>query len=210
MKRLFYVLLIVAVSSCATPIPTTISMNDFVMMSLKTNPNKQVVFEFNSIPTDGEIKVYQENRESNSRTYNHTIPSTVRNMLGDFMSYRFSTTASESVNLGVTLRNIEITFRPLDSGGKQVAVALFGGELSYTYTTKLVFDLSLLVDGKDLSRSFAVSSEDTQIQGVGTGTSTSNFYRGKDSVESLIGRSVDQTNNKFLMLLNNYLLENGL
>lgn len=210
MKHLLYLFFIIVLTGCVTPIPTTKSMNDFVMMSLKKNPNAQVNFQFSSVPTDGEIKVYQENRTSNSQTYNHTIPSTVKNMLSDFMSYRFSTSAPDAINLSITLKDIEITFRPLDSGGKQVAVALFGGELSYNYTTKLVFDLALVVDGKDLSRSFAVSSEDTQIQGVGTGTATSSYYRGKDSVQSMIGRSIDQTNNKFLMLLNNYLLENNL
>jgi hypothetical protein len=210
MKNILFTILIIVLTGCVTPIPTTKSMNDFVMMSIKNNPNKQVNFRFSSVPSDGQIKVYQENKTSYGNTYNHTIPSTVKNMLGDYMSYRFSPSSPNKVDLSITLKDIQITYRPLDSGGKQVAVTLFGGELSYTYTTKLVFDVGLMVDGKDLSRTFVVSSEDTQIQGVGTGTSTSNFYRGKDSVQSLIGRSVDQTNNKFLMLLNNYLQENDL
>ena len=210
MKKLLYLFVVLVFTGCVTPIPTTKSMNDFVMMSIKTNTQKQVNFTFSSVPTDGEIKVYQEGKTSQSNTYTHNIPSTVKNMLGDYMSYRFSSSSPDKIDMSVTLKDIQITYRPLDSSGKQVVVTLFGGELSYTYSTKLVFDVGLVVDGKDLSRTFVVSSEDTQIQGIGTGTSTSNFYRGKDSVQSLIGRSVDQSNNKFLMLLNNYLVENEL
>lgn len=210
MRKTLCFITIIVLTGCVTPIPTTRSMNDFVMLSIKTNSKKQVNFTFLSVPSDGEIKVYKEGNTVNSNTYSHTIPSTVKNMLGDYMSYRFSSTSTDKVEMSITLKDIQITYRPLDSSGKQVMATLFGGELSYTYTTRLVFDVGLIVDDKDLSKTFVVSSEDTQIQGIGTGTSTSNYYRGKDSVQSLIGRSVDQSNNKFLMLLNNYLVENEL
>lgn len=209
MNKLLYLFTFFVLTSCATPIPTTRSMNDFVMLSMKTNTKKQINFTFSSVPTDGQIKVNQEGKNYGN-TYSHTIPSTVKNMLSEYMSYRFSTSSPDKINMNITLKDIQISYRPLDSGGQQVMAVLFGGELSYIYTTKMVFEVGLVVDGKDLSRTFMVSSEDTQIQGIGTGTATSNIYKGKNSVQSLIGKSVDQSNNKFLMLLNNYLLENDL
>jgi len=219
MRTTLTIISLLTLTGCVTtsPIPTSRSMNDFVMMSLKVNNQKSVNYNFISNYVDGQIEVSpEENISGYSKIlFSHTIPSTSKGMIQQFLDYRFipSTTNTDSTNivgLDIELRELNITYKPLNSTGDVVLVAFIGGELSYLYKTVLSYNVKLRVGEQTYERNFSVNSEQNFISGVGTGTSTSNVYRGEQSQNQLIGKSVDECNNKFLMLLNKYLEENGL
>ena len=54
------------------------------------------------------------------------------------------------------------------------------------------------------------TSEDTFVSGIGTGTSTSNVHRGKDSTQHTHARNINKANNKVIMMMNSYFEEIGL
>jgi len=64
-------------------------------------------------------------------------------------------------------------------------------------------------NSEESTKIISTSSEDSYVQGIGTGTSTSNIYRGKESLEYIHARNINKANNKIIMMINSYLEEIG-
>ncbi|MCK4980864.1 MAG: hypothetical protein KAS62_10745, partial [Candidatus Delongbacteria bacterium] len=109
-----------------------------------------------------------------------------------------------------TLKEFWVEQYSTDSGGKQTLVALFGGEINTMCVAKVKLLLTVNKNGEELTKLISTTSEDTFISGIGTGTSTSNVYKGKDSIQHTHARNINKANNKVVMMMNAYFEEIGL
>ena len=213
-KIIFSLLLLNMLMSCATSLPMTSSINDFVMMGTKTNTTNEIKFHFSTKIMDGLVKPFNKNQESEitgHAGYNHTESSTLNRMLKEYLSNKFSKISeSGDTKIEVTLKDFWIEQYSTDSGGSQFAAVMFGGEINNLCVANLKLLLKVEANGKTLTKNISVTSEDNFVQGIGTGTSTSNVYRGSNSIEYVHARNINKVNNKALMLLNSYFEEIGL
>ena len=93
--KLFSLTLIISMLfvGCATNLPMTSTLNDFVMMGTKTNSTDKVSFTYNTNITDGLIKPYERDKTkelSGHPGFNHTQSSTLNRMLNEYMGNKFS------------------------------------------------------------------------------------------------------------------------
>lgn len=208
------VLIAIIFSGCATNLPMTSSLNDFVMMGIKVNSAENVSFQYESNIVDGLIKPFNKDKVkeiSGHPGYNHTQSATFGRMMKEFLENKFANFSSNgTTNINATLKDFWIEEYSTDSGGKQILVALAGGEINMMCLAKVKVIISVKRNGEDLTKIITVTSEDTYISGVGTGTSTSNIYRGQGSIEHTHARNINKANNKVIMMLNNYFEEIGL
>lgn len=199
--------------SCASTIPLTSNINDFVMMGIKTNTNEKVDFTYSSKVQDGKVHAYTKDKaeEVSGSGYNLSESSSLKSMLNEYMSNKFTNLGpGDSTKINVSLEDFYIEQYTEESTGAQVVTALFGGETNYTLVAKVKVLLTINRNGKEFSKIITGTSEDKYVQGIGTGTSTSNLYRGNDSLENIHAKNINKANNKVLMLLNAYFQELGL
>jgi len=213
MKKALIIMLMATIGGCATSVPVTSSMNDFVEMSIKPNSTAKVRYNFSSLVRDGKTKTKDRAGAINSGPGLSVAESLVfSQMLSGYMETKFATTSDPApdAQISVRLKRFDLYQYSTDSTAKQVLVAFGGGEINQILKAKVVGAVSLVVNGAKRERRIVASSEDTFVTGVGTGTSTSYMYRGKDSIEHAHARNINKANNKFLMQVNAFLEENGL
>lgn len=199
--------------NCASTISLTSNINDFVMMGIKTNTNAKVDFQYSSKVQDGEVKPYTKDKQEqvSGTSYNLDEPSSFKNMISEYMSDKFpNINPNGSTKINVTLEDFYIEQYSEESTGKKVLTALFGGENNYILVAEVKVLVTVNHNGQESSKIITGISEDRYIQGVGTGTSTSNVYRGNNSIENVHASNINKANNKVLMLLNSYFQELGL
>lgn len=208
------VLIALFLCGCATNLPMTSSLSDFVIMGTKVNSNESVSFQYESNVTDGLIKPFDKDKTkeiSGNPGFNHSESATLGRMLNEFMGNKFAKLSpSGKTIVKATLKDFWIEQYSIDSGGKQVLAALVGGEINIMCLAKVKVLLTVIKDGEELTKIISVSSEDTYVSGIGTGTSTSNIYRGKNSLEHTHARNINKANNKVIMMINSYFEEIGL
>jgi len=213
-KSSLIVLVALFFGGCATNLPMTSSLNDFVMMGTKVNSTENVSFQYESNFTDGLVKPFERDKAKEVVAhpgYNHSQSATLGRMLNEFMGNKFAKLSpSGTTNVKATLMDFWIEEYSTDSGGKMVLTALAGGEINMMCVAKVKVLLSVNKDGEELTKIISITSEDTYVSGVGTGTSTSNIYRGKDSLEHTHARNINKANNKVIMMINSYFEEIGL
>jgi len=215
-KSLLFVvsLTILLMVGCAANLPMTSSLNDFVMMGTKVNSAENVSFQYESNITDGLIKPFSKDKikeVAGHPGFNHTESSTLERMVNEFMGNKFAKLSPNGTTIvKANLKEFWIEQYSIDSGGKQVFTALFGGETNVMCVAKIKVILSVNRNGEDLTKIISITSEDTFVSGIGTGTSTSNVYRGKDSVQHTHARNINKANNKVIMMMNSYFEEIGM
>jgi len=201
-------------SGCATNLPMTSTLNDFVMMGTKVNTSENVSFIYESNVVDGLIKPFDRDKVkevAGHPGFNHTESSTLGRMLNEFMGNKFSNLSPNGeTTIKAVLQDFWIEQYSTDSGGKQVLAVLAGGEINMICVAKVKVLLIVNRNGEELTKIITVTSEDTYVSGIGTGTSTSNIYRGKDSIEHTHARNLNKANNKVIMMINSYFEEIGL
>ncbi len=211
--RFFAVFSIFIIVSCASNIPMTSSLNDFVMMGTKVNSSNDINFKYNSKVVDGLVKPFDKDKlkeVSGHPGYNQTESSTLGRMLKEYIGNKFTKISPKANNkIEVTLEDFWLEQYSTDGAGKQVLVALVGGEINTMCVAKIKVLVSVYKDGKNNTKVLSTTAEDTYVAGVGTGTSTSNIYRGKNSIEYVHASNINKANNKIIMMLNAYLEEMG-
>lgn len=201
------------ITGCATSLPMTSSVNDFVMMGTKTNSKESIKYTFTSSVKDGEIKAKNKDGSPNSGlAFTHTETSVLTRMLKEYMESKFTNISQtdSDVSVEIALTKFDLSHYSADSGGKQFATSMFGGETSFLLGAKVIGNIIVNKNGEKLEKKLVASAEDTFVNGVGTGTSSSNLYKGKDSINHTHARNINKANNKFLMQVNSFLEECGL
>lgn len=127
-------LIAIIFSGCASNLPMTSSLNDFVMMGTKVNSTENVSFQFESNIADGLIKPLDKDKVkevSGHPGFNHTESATLGRMLNEYMGNKFANLSPNGKTvIKSTLKDFWIEQYSTDSGGKQVLAALVGGEIN--------------------------------------------------------------------------------
>jgi len=202
------------ISSCTTNLPMTSSLNDFVMMGTKINSTEEVSFQYESNIADGLVKPFDRDKAkevAGHSGFNHTQSSTLGRMLNEYLGNKFSNISpSGATVVNVTLKDFWIEQYSTDSGASQALAIFAGGEINMMCVAKVKVLISVTKDGEELTKIISITSEDTFVSGMGTGTSTSNIHRGKDSIQHTHARNINKANNKVIMMMNSYFEEIGL
>jgi hypothetical protein len=215
-KRIFIlIILAIFLSACIvapTPTPTTTKMSDAIMMGIKPSPTKTIMYEYKSNIQDGIIKPCNKDTRdavTNHAGYMHTESTTLDKMLRDYLSMKFtSVDPTSDTKIKVTLKDFWIEEYSLDSTNKMVWVALAGGEINIIVVANLDLVYEISKGGIPVTKAVRVSGDSTHVQGIGTGTSTSHFYRGKESKEFRVADAINAANNKSLAMLNQFIESN--
>lgn len=214
MKKLVGLFFLVVMAGCAPiNLPMSSTLNDFLVMGIKPNSNIKVSLSFSSLIQDGATFPYDKDKKvplSGHPGYNHTEATTLERMVRELIGNKFMVEPTSDTNISITLKDFYLEQYSTDSTGQQVLVALGGGEINMILAVNVKVLLNVRYNGKEVSRVFNSRSEDQYVSGVGTGTSTSYIYRGKDSIESVHARNINSANNKVLMFINRQLEEMGL
>ena len=196
-------LIAIIFSGCASTLPMTSSLNDFVMMGTKVNSAENVSFQYESNIVDGLIKPFDKDKlkeVSGHPGFNHTQSATLGRMINEFMGNKFTNLSSNgTTTIKATLKDFWIEQYLTDTGGRQVMVALFGGEINMICVAKVKVLLTVNRNGEDLTKIITVTSEDTYGSEAGTGTS-----------QHTHARNINKANNKVIMIINAYFEEIGL
>ena len=199
---------------CATSLPMKSSINDFVMMSTKTNSKANVKFDYDSQVADGLIKPFKKDKIkviSGHFGFNHTESATLGRMMKEYMGNKFmNINDAGDTSIKATLKDFWLEQYSTDSTGMQLLVAFGGGETNIICVTKVKVLLTINHNGEEYTKMISVSSEANHVSGMGTGTNTSNLYRGKESIQHVHANNINKANNKVVMMMNSYFDEIGL
>lgn len=215
MRKLIGLIFVFLIAGCATPynLPMNSTLNDFVVMGIKPNSNTKVILSYSSLMQDGIAIPYDQDKKtppSGHPGYIHTEATTLERMAKEFLSNKFTVEPSADTEISITLQDFYLEQFSTDSKGKIALAVLGGGEVNMILTASVKVSLKVKHNGKEVSRVFTGRAEDQYVQGFSTGTSTSNLYRGKDSIESVHARNINAANNKVLAFINRQLEEMGL
>jgi len=210
---LIFIFCVLFLFDCATNLPMTSSLNDFVMMGTKVNSTEKVNFTYESKIIDCLIKPYNKDKEGEITShpgFNQTESSTLGRMLNEYFGNKFTQlNQGGDSEIKVVLQDFWIEQYSTDSQGQQLLAAFVGGEINTMCIAKVKVLLIVTKNSEESTKIISTSSEDSYVQGIGTGTSTSNIYRGKESLEYIHARNINKANNKIIMMINSYLEELG-
>ena len=191
---------------CTQNLPMSSSLNDFILMGTKTNSSANIKFEFESLIPDGQMKAYTKNKEKEipgSIPFNHTESTTLRTMLQDYMSNKFSKfNMGDDVIIKVVLKDFWIEQYVTDSEGVkaiQMLDTLFNGtahKSNFIISAKLKIQITIIKDGEKNTKMITATSE-SAIYAYGAPMAAH-------------GENVNKANNKAIMLINAYFEELGL
>ena len=199
-------LLIVSVTflfwGCTGTIPLTTSLNDFVIMGIKTNKNDQISFKFSSKVKDTvyQLCTIENDKKSASGQYQgfNITPATVLNkMITEFMNNKFSKVSdSSNIKIEVNFDDFWIEYLSRSSGGEKFMAALGGGGLNYSCNAKTRGSITIKKDTLEFTKNIATSAEESYNTGSGN-----NF-------EQVYAKVINSTFNKFIAFMNAFLDEN--
>ncbi|MDQ6996254.1 MAG: hypothetical protein Q9M82_02195 [Mariprofundus sp.] len=210
-KQIVLIGLVALLSACASSVPSTSRLSDDIMMGIKASSDV-VDFQFNSNVMDGEIKPSAKGSrevQGSHPGYTHNESTSLNKMMGEFASMKFNSLSSDSnIKIKVLLNDFWIEQYSTDSTGQMWLAALGGGEIHIMIVAHLGIAFEIIKDGKVNRKKLHISSESIHVSGMGTGTSTSNIYRGSESIEFRVADAMNAVNNKAIIMLNHFLASN--
>lgn len=218
MKNLIITVLVVIaafsmIGCVASTLPLTSNVNESIMMGIKTSKIKSVSYEYQSNVADGIIKPCAKDTrdiQSSHPGYSHNESTVLDKMIRDYCSMKFgSIEDTANIKIKVSLKDFWLEQYSPDSTGKKFLAVLGGGELNVVVTANLQLVYELSIDGNEPTRKIVkVVGDSTHVTGIGTGTSTSNLHRGRDSIEFRAAEAINAANSKALVMLNQLLESN--
>jgi hypothetical protein len=199
--------------SITKTIPMNNNLNDFVMMGTKSNGKVTINYNYESKVSDGVISLYDKGK-GEVNEYNkisHTENLSLKSMIKEYLENKFTKIQENgNVKINVVLEDFNVEMNIVGGDEKAWSVSLVGGEMTTILTAKVKVKLNIVNDGKVYEKNIATSADENYVSGVGTGTQTSNLYRGADSWELTIAKAINSANNKVVMMMNSYFEEIGL
>jgi hypothetical protein len=201
--------------NCATNVPISTSLNDFAMMGINSSEIPISFIVNNNLKPQpnveaGVIKPYDKDKKS-IRTdmfgYKLAPQNVFKTMFSEFISNKYTniTSTNPQQNITVNLKDFWIEYYTEEGAGAQFAVAMVGGEVNYTIKAKANVQLLVETNGKSFEKNIISSAEEIFVYGVGTGTNTSNIYKGENSAEAKVGKATNSVFNKVIMIANKFL-----
>ena len=140
------------INSCAQVVSTNSTINDFVMMGVKTNSKVNVNYNFKSdLSNEHFVMMGSLKATTNANT-------TFKGMLDEFMGSKFLNLSGEDYTFVVTLKECDISQKMDNSAGNVLmAISSYGGEASVISKTKVL--VSIKGNGVDEVKMINVSAE---------------------------------------------------
>jgi len=204
MKRIATLLLVLGMTTgCATNLPTSSSLNDYVVIGTKTNSTESVLFNYESNITDGFMKPFERDKDKevwDVPGFYHSESSTLGKILKEYFENKFTNLSpgGETV-IKVTLKDFWVEQYATDTDGKKFAVAMAGGSLNYSCVAKVKVVISVTRNGVELTKNINTSTEDVYSYGPS-----------RESIILTHARNINNANNKIAMMMNSYFQEIGL
>lgn len=189
--------LLLLLSGCFSTLPVSSSLDDFVVMNIKTENNDKVYLNYTSQVESGKIKVKNKSGSNLAGGYNHTVPYTFNKMLDQYLTNKFRNynKNGEGTEFKVELLDFYLEQYPAGSTGDQVLNAFAGTTGDQMFLAKVKARLTFEKDGEVYEKIFATTEED--------------IYSGNTNRERVHGRMTSKALNKVMMLMNRYFEEIG-
>jgi len=184
--------------SCATSIPVSSNINDFVMMGIKTNRNEPVSLQLVSNIHDGEYVILNKEGKDSGWKVSFMESSTLQRMIKEYMTSKFSDLSEAgTTTISITLQDFSYSYYTTEGTGMQVLRGLAGDASGMPCIVSARISVSVEVNRNGTVETKNIIS--TAEQSFVTGTAQVYQKEAADCVNS--------ANNKVLMLLNSYLEE---
>lgn len=186
-----------ALTGCFSNLPVSSSLDDFVVMNIKTENNDKVYLSYSSGVESGKIKVKNKNGNDLAGGYKHNVPYTFNKMIDEYLTnkFRYYNKEGEGTEFKVELLDFYLEQNPAGSTGDQVLNAFAGTTGDQIFIAKLKARLTFEKDGEIYEKIFATSEED--------------IFGGNTNRERIHGRITSDALNKIMMLMNRYFEEIG-
>ena len=183
--------------SCATSIPVSSNINDFVMMGIKTNRNEPVSLQLVSNIHDGEYVVLNKDGKDSGAKVSFIESSTLQHMIREYMTSKFSDLSEEGTTaIIITLQDFSYSFYTTEGTGMQVLRGLAGSTSGMPCIVSARISLSV-----EVNRNGTVETKNI------ISTAEQSFITGTAVYQKEAADCVNSANNKALMLLNSYFEE---
>ena len=146
-------LTILLLSSCAQVVSTNSTINDLVMMSVKTNSKVGISYSFNSdLPNEHTVMMGSLKATTNANV-------TLKGMIDEFMVSKFLNTSGKDYSISIVLKDCDIS-QKMDNSASNALMALssYGAEASVVSKTKVL--VTIKGNGKDELKMVNASAEE--------------------------------------------------
>lgn len=201
--------------NCATTVPISTSLNDFAMMGINSSEipvSYQLKNELkNQINTQaGILKPYKKDKGgmiSSMPGYKMVPENIFSSMFKEFLSNKYTNISETNADnkIEIILKDFWIEYYTEQGGGTQFAIAMVGGEMNYTIKARVKILVKQTANGKENFKNISSSAEELFVYGIGTGTSSSNIYKGANSAEATVGKVTNSVFNKAIMMTDKFL-----
>lgn len=191
------VVLLILLSGCVSNLPVTSSLDDFVVMNIKTENDDPVHLKFSTKVQPGTIKVTNQKGTTLPGGYKQNLPYTFNQMVDEYLvnKFRHYNKEGKGTEFKVELLEFNLEQYPAGNTGEQVVNALAGVSGDYMTTAKVKARLTFEKDGQTYEKLFATTEED--------------IWGGYGSVHRVHGKNTSGALNKVMMLMNRYFEEIG-
>jgi hypothetical protein len=185
---------------CVSTLPISSSVNDFVLMGIKTNASENVDFVFESKIQDGTFVTFGKDKaEPNAMTsssYNISENSTFSRMVKNYIENKFPNISLDGMTkIFISLEDFWFE----ESSSMSANAVILGGAPMYTTAVKLKILVKIIKDGKENVKIITSSAEDSHTRG-----GRPNW---REETNIFVAGIVNDANNKALMLLNSFFSE---
>jgi hypothetical protein len=193
----------ITVIGCVSTLPISSSVNDFVLMGIKTNASENVDFTFQSEIQDGTFVTFGKDKaEPNSMTsssYNISQNSTFSRMIKSYIGNKFQNISPDgTTKIAISLEDFWLE----ESSSMSANAIILGGAPMYNTAVRLKVLVKIVKDSKEDVKVITSSSEDSHMRG-----GRPNW---REETNIFVSRIVNDANNRALMLINSLFNEMGL
>jgi hypothetical protein len=198
----FWGLYVLLISSCATNIPVTSNINDFVMMGIKTNREDAVSLKIISNIHDGAYPVLKQDGTESGTTINIPESSVLSRMVNEYAATKFSKFSDDGTStITVTLKEFSLQNYTTESTGMQVLRAFAGTNAGagYIIGSRIFVTVDVERNGESETKNISATTEENYEGGSMS-----------SSVQKYAADCINSTNNKVLMQMNAFFEELGI
>ncbi len=188
--------------SCAPTLVMDSSINEFLLMGIKTNSKDNVVFNFKSNVVDGKHMPFKKGKipyTLNPGGFKHTESYTLNRMTQEFLSMRFLNLEKPGgVVINLILNDFWVEQGSVGSVGEQVGEFLLGGVSKFEVEAHIDASITVTKDGKTETKIIKTSHSEQTDGLIGA------------IWEKQISVCISKVNNKLLMAMSQFLETLGL
>lgn len=197
-KIIIFLVAVFLISGCTFSVKIAMksSLNDFLVMSIKTNSKLPVSYQYRSNVRDGET-VARDPDFKHVRMI-HTESTSFMRMLDEYMNNKFvKIHRAAETKIMINLADFYLDRKLVESKGLATMQTLVGAEQKQQIYVYVKISVQVIYKGKEHVKNISVSEEDSYVASRAT--------RGRrDAFQFIYGELINKANNKALMVLNRF------